>query len=211
MIIGNCAQDWKKTDALTLLALLKDHQNPGCFSKELSDLIDQNDLPKLNLDGFIPSKVDSHAMSSEAYSDVFLTPIRMKSTSAERSLSSTICTMTVLSNHLDNDPDLVPINQQPSHKPLPSLASTETSYVPFMSTSVVPFSLPVDSPHIGSHYTRFASEATNIKQSRTIAIVHVPMSSLTVTGHSAAEHFTAGHFGAGIFAPGHFAARTFRR
>ena len=123
MNIGNRAQDKEKTGAHTFLPLLKDQQNPGCFIKELNDLFNQNDLHELNLDGFIPPKVDSDAMSSEPNSDVFLTPTRMESKSAETSLSSTISTMTILSNHLDNDPDLVPLKQQPSQNPLPSLVS----------------------------------------------------------------------------------------
>ena len=76
-------------------------------------------------------------MLNENYcSDIFLTPIRMESTSAETSLSSTVSTMTVLSNHLDNNPDLVPVNQQPSLNPLHSLTTNEPSHVPLMSTSV---------------------------------------------------------------------------
>ena len=137
----------------------------------------------MNLDGFIPPKVDYHAMSSEPKSDVFLTPIRIESMSAERTLSSTISTMTVLSNHLDNDLDLVPINQQLSQNPQTYLASNEPPYVALMSTSVVPSSLP-DSPLIGSNDTKFASGATNTKQSSTIAIVNAPMLSPTSTAPS---------------------------
>ena len=37
--------------------------NPGCFRREPNDLFDQNDLHKLNLDIFLPPKVDSHALS----------------------------------------------------------------------------------------------------------------------------------------------------
>ena len=51
MNIRNCAQDWKKTGALTLLALLKDQRNPGCFRDELNGLFDQNDLPNWTLTG----------------------------------------------------------------------------------------------------------------------------------------------------------------
>ena len=65
--------------------------------------------------------------------------------------------MTVLSNQVDNDPELVSINQQPSH------ASNEPSYVTLMSTFVVPSSL-LDSPLIGMIGTQFAFEAINAKQ-----------------------------------------------
>ena len=64
--------------------------------------------------------------------------------------------MTALSNPFHNDPDLAPINQQPSQNPLPSLASSEPFYVPLMSTTVVPSSL-LESSLIGTHDTRFAS------------------------------------------------------
>ena len=68
-----------------MLALLKDQENSGCFRKEVNDIFDQNDLHKLNLYGFIPPKVDSHAMSSEPNNNVFLTPIIIKSTCAKTS------------------------------------------------------------------------------------------------------------------------------
>ena len=48
-----------------MLALLKDQQNPGCFIRELFDLFDQNDLPKLNVDGFIPPEVESQSLYAQ--------------------------------------------------------------------------------------------------------------------------------------------------
>ena len=59
-----------KSFALMFLASMKNAENPGTFSTELNYLYSQNNLPTLNLEGFIPPSLSSFTKHDEIQSEI---------------------------------------------------------------------------------------------------------------------------------------------